>query len=115
MNFVVGRDKFGRWIVTEAHGFYGRIFANRDAAVRFVAFELGGRTGSLSISRRRLSCLPNIDARLEARGTQNLALGSKTKTQSRHGNPRRPAARILVPRDFAQDKLKLLEDPPFES
>jgi hypothetical protein len=35
LNFVVGRDKFGRWIVTEVRGLYGGIFANRDAAVRF--------------------------------------------------------------------------------
>ena len=53
LNFVVGRDKFGRWIVTEVHGLYGGIFANRDAAVRFVAFELG-RPGSLSISKAPL-------------------------------------------------------------
>ena len=51
LNFVVGRDKFGRWIVTEVHGLYGGIFANREAAVRFVALELGGRPGSLSISK----------------------------------------------------------------
>ena len=54
LNFVVGREKFGRWIVTEVHGLYGGIFAICDAAVRFVAFELGGRPGSLSISKAPL-------------------------------------------------------------
>ncbi len=54
LSFVVGRDRFGRWIVTEMQGPYGGIFASRDAAIRFAKFALGGRPGTLSIGKAPL-------------------------------------------------------------
>ena len=54
LNFVVARNSFGQWIVTERRGLYGGIFASRDAAVRFVNLELCGRAGTLSIGKAPL-------------------------------------------------------------
>ena len=39
LNFVVGRDPEGHWLAVETHGLGGGIFASRDAAVHYAAFE----------------------------------------------------------------------------
>jgi hypothetical protein len=54
LRFVIGRDKFGRGIVSEMHGLYGGIFTIRDAALRFAKFGLGGRPGTVSIAKAPL-------------------------------------------------------------
>ena len=54
LNFAVGRDGFGQWIVTEVLALFGGIFASRDAAARFAKSERGGRPGGLSIRKAPL-------------------------------------------------------------
>jgi hypothetical protein len=41
--FVLGRDGDGRWIVQEAHGLCGGLFASQDAAIRYAKFEAAER------------------------------------------------------------------------
>jgi hypothetical protein len=54
LNFVIGRDRAGQWIVVERHGLYGGIFGSRRAAARFAKFESGGRPSTISISTNPL-------------------------------------------------------------
>ena len=35
LSFVLGRDRGGHWIVQEAHGLCGGLFASKDAAIRY--------------------------------------------------------------------------------
>src|ERR1700676_4667960 len=39
LSFVLGRDRGGHWIVQEAHGLCGGLFANKDAALRYAKSE----------------------------------------------------------------------------
>jgi hypothetical protein len=45
LNFVLGRDGGGRWIVQEAHGLCGGLFARQDAAIRYARSEAAERGG----------------------------------------------------------------------
>jgi hypothetical protein len=54
LNFVIGRDHAGQWIVVERHGLYGGIFGSQDAAARFAKFESGGRRSTISVSSEPL-------------------------------------------------------------
>jgi hypothetical protein len=47
--FVLGRDHGGHWIVQEAHGLCGGLFASKDAAISYAKFE--------SADRERIICL----------------------------------------------------------
>jgi hypothetical protein len=50
LNFVLGRDSGGHWIVLEMRGLYGGIFTTKDAAVRYAKFESADRGGILLIT-----------------------------------------------------------------
>ena len=39
--FMIGRDHRGNWVVQDQKGTRGGLFADRDAAMRFVRFESG--------------------------------------------------------------------------
>ena len=39
LDFVLGRDHGGHWIVQETHGLCGGLFASRDAAIGYARFE----------------------------------------------------------------------------
>jgi hypothetical protein len=41
--FMVGQDQHGNWVVQEQNGIRGGLFVDRDAALRFVRSENGGR------------------------------------------------------------------------
>jgi hypothetical protein len=41
--FMVGQDQRGNWVVQEQNGVRGGLFVDRDAALRFVRSENGGR------------------------------------------------------------------------
>ncbi len=43
LSFVLGRDHGGHWIVQEAHGLCGGLFATESAAIRYAKFEGAGR------------------------------------------------------------------------
>ena len=49
LSFVLGRDRGGHWIVQEAHGLCGGLFASKDAAIRYAKFERADR-GAIRIS-----------------------------------------------------------------
>jgi len=42
--FMVGQDRHGNWVVQEQNGVRGGLFVDRDAALRFVRSENGGRS-----------------------------------------------------------------------
>ena len=50
LKFVLGRDRGGHWIVQEAHGLCGGLFASKDAAIRYARSECAERAGSVSES-----------------------------------------------------------------
>jgi hypothetical protein len=43
LSFVLGRDHGGHWIVQEAHGLCGGLFASENDAIRYAKSESGGR------------------------------------------------------------------------
>jgi hypothetical protein len=43
LSFMVGQDQHGNWVVQEQNGIRGGLFVDRDAALRFVRSENGGR------------------------------------------------------------------------
>ena len=45
--FRVGQDREGRWLVVESNGASGGIFASRDAALHYAAFESGHVPGAI--------------------------------------------------------------------
>jgi hypothetical protein len=49
-SFIVGRNRAGLWIALETHGLAGGIFASKDAAVHYAAFETDRRPGAVSFS-----------------------------------------------------------------
>jgi hypothetical protein len=54
LNFIIGRDRAGHWIVVEGHGLYGGIFGSQRAAARYAKFEAGSRLGNIAISAEPL-------------------------------------------------------------
>ncbi len=52
VQFVVGRDPAGGWVVVEAGGRGGGLFRSREAAVHYAEFESGHRPGAVRVSRR---------------------------------------------------------------
>jgi hypothetical protein len=49
-SFIVGRDRAGLWIALERHGSAGGIFASKDAAMHYAAFETDRRPGAVNFS-----------------------------------------------------------------
>ena len=47
--WLVGKDNEGRWVVRDAGGLHGGIFANRAAALHFALFE-NGHHGAVLVS-----------------------------------------------------------------
>jgi hypothetical protein len=43
LSFVLGRDHGGHWIVQEANGLCGGLFASEDAAISYAKSESAGR------------------------------------------------------------------------
>jgi hypothetical protein len=58
LNFVIGQDGSGHWILVETHGLYGGIFCSKDAALRFASFETADRKGVLTITSEPLEFPP---------------------------------------------------------
>ncbi|WP_158814182.1 hypothetical protein [Methylocapsa sp. S129] len=50
LNFVLGRDRGGHWIVQETHGLCGGMFASKDAAIGYARFEGADRESIISIA-----------------------------------------------------------------
>ena len=46
-NFLVGKDRRGRWAVAASRGEAGGIFVSRDAALRYARLESGRRPGAV--------------------------------------------------------------------
>lgn len=46
-SLIVGRDNENHWVVVEAHGLCGGVFATEEAALRFAREESGGRHGAV--------------------------------------------------------------------
>lgn len=49
LSFVVGQDHRGHWLAVETHGHGGGIFCNRQAAMRYAAFESGWRPNAVKL------------------------------------------------------------------
>lgn len=47
--FMVGQDQQGNWVVQEQNGVRGGLFVDRDAALRYVRSENGGRAQAVII------------------------------------------------------------------
>jgi hypothetical protein len=64
LQFTVGQDEQGHWVVVEADGRGGGIFVSRQAALRYAASETGQRLDMVRCSNEPLTCLrePNADA-----------------------------------------------------
>ncbi len=43
LSFMLGRDHGGHWVVQEANGLCGGLFASENAAIRYAKFESAGR------------------------------------------------------------------------
>lgn len=43
LQFLMGKDSRGRWVVQDSRGLSGGIFANRENALHYALFENGGR------------------------------------------------------------------------
>jgi hypothetical protein len=63
--FMVGQDQRGNWVVQEQNGVRGGLFVDRDAALRFVRSENGGRpqavimiSGILELDMKRKPAAP---------------------------------------------------------
>jgi hypothetical protein len=41
--FVIGQDEEGHWVALDSEGRAGGLFASRDATLKYVAQETGGR------------------------------------------------------------------------
>jgi hypothetical protein len=73
--FMVGQDQHGNWVVQEQNGIRGGLFVDRDAALRFVRSENGGRrqaviliSGILELDMtRKPAALPQIAAAAQRR------------------------------------------------
>jgi hypothetical protein len=49
ISFIVGRDPEGHWIAAETEGRAGGLFSDREAALRYAAFETGHRHGAVAL------------------------------------------------------------------
>jgi hypothetical protein len=47
--FRVGRNRKGQWVAVDSSGACGGIFASREAALHYAAFETNRRPGAISI------------------------------------------------------------------
>ena len=54
LNFIIGQDRAGSWVVRETHGLGGGIFASRDAALRYAEFECDHRPGAVRLTTQPL-------------------------------------------------------------
>jgi hypothetical protein len=55
MQFAIGQDLHGRWIVTEARGRSGGLFVSREAALKYLASEWGRDPASVLWSNEPIS------------------------------------------------------------
>jgi hypothetical protein len=55
LQFVVGQDEEGHWVVVESQGRGGGIFINREAALKYAAFEMGRRPNAVRCSNEPLA------------------------------------------------------------
>ena len=55
LQFVVGQDEDGHWVAVESQGRGGGIFINREAAVKYAAFETGQHSDAVRCSNKTLA------------------------------------------------------------
>jgi hypothetical protein len=53
--FVIGQDEEGHWVALDSEGRAGGLFASRDAALKYVAQETGGRRPVAACAKEPLS------------------------------------------------------------
>jgi hypothetical protein len=102
-NFLVGKDRRGRWAVAEGRGEAGGIFASREAALRYARLESGRRPGAVRQTSSPISLALNGE---RMRGERKaLPAGWSVATSKRgfepHGSAWNPAG---------QDKRWLILD-----
>jgi len=49
LDFVLGRDHEGHWVVRESHGLCGGLFASKDDAIRYARSEGAAETNTIRI------------------------------------------------------------------
>jgi len=54
LQFVIGQDPEGRWIVAETRKRFGGMFASREAALKYATFEWGLDPGTVRWSNEPL-------------------------------------------------------------
>jgi hypothetical protein len=52
LTFIVGQDRKGHWVALETHGKRGGIFASKDAAINYAAFEVGNGSGAVRVTAK---------------------------------------------------------------
>ena len=62
LQFVIGQDETGHWVAVESNGRGGGIFVNQQAALKYAAFEAGGRSDAVRCSTEPLALWRRIDA-----------------------------------------------------
>jgi len=55
LQFVVGQDEVGHWVVVETRGRGGGIFVNRQAALKYAKFESDHRSNAVWSSNEPLT------------------------------------------------------------
>ena len=50
LDFVLGRDHGGHWIVQETYGLCGGLFASKDAAISYAKFESADRKSVIRLA-----------------------------------------------------------------
>ena len=53
--FVIGQDEQGHWVALEYEGLEGGLFANREAALKYVAAETGRRRPTAVLAAKPLT------------------------------------------------------------
>jgi hypothetical protein len=79
--FTIGQDRRGNWVVLDQKGIHGGLFIDRDAALRFVRFENGGRahgvvmaSGVLELDMsRKPAASPQRELAVESRRERRIA------------------------------------------
>lgn len=49
LDFMLGRDREGHWVVRESHGLCGGLFASKDDAIRYARSEGTAETNTIRI------------------------------------------------------------------
>jgi hypothetical protein len=64
LKFVIAEDASRNWIVMEAHGLCGGVFASREAAIHFADLECRNREATFEVVTGRIERLQRKNGKL---------------------------------------------------